>query len=94
MYIRKKKETSGFLNASLTLSNQMECKFCRVIHNDSSTIIQTSSGQTVYQCLSKIFIKKQIPWYKCDIYFHDEFQVVNFERYFIKQLKTKYNFFC
>ncbi len=53
----------------------MEGKFCRVLHNDSSTIIQTISGQTVYQCLSKIFIKKQIPWYKCDIYFHDEFNV-------------------
>ena len=63
----------------------MECKFCRVIHNDSSTIIQTLSGQTVYQCLSKIFIKKQIPWYKCDIYFHDEFQV-NFKNMFIKKL--------
>ena len=53
----------------------MESKFCRVFHNDSSTIIQTTTGQTVYQCLSKMFIKKQIPWYKCDIYFQEEFQV-------------------
>ena len=69
----------------------MECKFFRVIHNDSSTIIQTSSGQTVYQCLSKIFIKKQIPWYKCDIYFHDEFQV-NLKKFY---KKIKYNtIFC
>ena len=59
----------------------MEGKFCRVLHNDSSTIIQTTSGQTVYECLSKIFIKKKIPWYKCDIYFHYEFNVtiINFK---------------
>lgn len=53
----------------------MEGKFCRVIHNDSTTIIQAIAGQTVNQCLTKIFIKKQIPWYKCDLYFNDEFNV-------------------
>ena len=78
-----KKETSAFLNASLTLGNQVEGKFCRVIHNDSTTIIQAIVGQTVNQCLTKIFIKKQIPWYKCDLYFNDEFHVnFIFTKYF------------
>ena len=71
------KETSGFLNASLTLGNQIESKFCRVLcsNDGSSTMIQTIPGQTVYQALKKIFIKKQIPWYKCDLYYVDEYNV-------------------
>ena len=28
-------------------------------------MIQVQSGQTVYQALSKIFIRKNVPWFKC-----------------------------
>ena len=59
-----------------SLSNIIENKYCRVLCNDgSSTMIQVSPGMTVYQALTKIFAKKQIPWYKCDIYFVSDYQV-------------------
>lgn len=56
------------------MGNQVDGKFCRVLYSNdgSSTMIQTTPGQTVYQILKKIFNKKQIPWYKCDLYYVDE----------------------
>lgn len=70
------------LNTSLTLSSQIDGKFCRVLYtNDgSSTMIQTTPGQTVYQILKKIFNKKQIPWYKCDLYYVDENSVSDIQQ--------------
>ncbi len=67
------------MNTSLTIGNQVDGKFCRVLYSNdgSSTMIQTSPGQTVYQILKKIFNKKQIPWYKCDLYYVDENNVVD-----------------
>ena len=28
-------------------------------------MIQVAAGQTVYQALNKIFIRKNVPWFKC-----------------------------
>lgn len=71
------KESEIVLNSSL--SQQLDSKYCRVLYSNdgSSTIIQTLPGQTVYQILKKIFQKKQIPWYKCDLYYVDEEIVVD-----------------
>lgn len=59
-------DTSGFSNIT-GLVNQIENKYCRVLcsSDGSSTMIQVQSGQTVYQALSKIFIRKNVPWFKC-----------------------------
>lgn len=72
-------ETSGFLSLSGTLSNQIESKYCRVLCNSdgSSTMIQAIPGQSVYQALNKIFIKKNIPWYKCDLYFVGDYSQID-----------------
>lgn len=56
-------------------------KFCRVlcINDGSSTVIQIQNNaaiQTVLQALAKIYHKKQIPWYKCDLYFVHDYQVI------------------
>ncbi|CAF0915606.1 unnamed protein product [Brachionus calyciflorus] len=61
------------------LVNQLESKFCRVLCNNdgSSTMVQPVPGQTVYQTLSKIFHKKNIPWYKCDLYFVGDYKAVD-----------------
>ena len=74
IFVKKENNESFFSNSSLTIGNQVDGKFCRVLYtNDgSSTMIQTSPGQTVYQILRKIFNKKQIPWYKCDLYYLNE----------------------
>lgn len=60
------KDASGFSNIS-GLVNQIENKYCRVLcsSDGSSTMIQVISGQTVYQALNKIFIRKNVPWFKC-----------------------------
>ena len=65
------------LDTSANLTAHIENKFCRVLCNNdgSSTMIQAVSGQTVYQALSKMFNKKNIPWYKCDLYFVGDYQV-------------------
>ena len=40
-------------------------------------MIQASSGQTVYQALAKIFSKKGVPWYKCDLYFVGDYSIID-----------------
>lgn len=66
------------MNTSTALSNQFDGKFCRVLCNNdgSSTMIQAIPGRTVFQALSKIFMKKNVPWYKCDLYFVEDYQVI------------------
>ncbi|CAF0758450.1 unnamed protein product [Brachionus calyciflorus] len=65
--------------ASITLTNIIESKFCRVLcsNDGSSSVIQPLPGQTVYQVLSKIFTKKNIPWYKCDLYFVEDYSPID-----------------
>lgn len=76
----KEPNESFFSNSSLTIGNQVDGKFCRVLYSNdgSSSMIQTAPGQTVYQILRKIFNKKQIPWYKCDLYYLNENNVRDF----------------
>ena len=71
-------DIGGFINSG-TLCNQIESKFCRVLCNSdgSSTMIQANSGQTVYQALSKIFLRKSVPWYKCDLYFVGDYSLID-----------------
>jgi hypothetical protein len=38
-------------------------------------MIMVIQGQTVYQVLNKILQKKNIPWFKCDIYHIGDYQV-------------------
>lgn len=57
-------------------------KLCRVLcTNDGvSTVIQlpnNSNNLTVYQALAKIYNKKHINWYKCDLYFVDDHQLID-----------------
>jgi hypothetical protein len=40
-------------------------------------MIQAVPGQPVYQALSKIFHKKNLPWYKCDLNFVGDNQPIN-----------------
>lgn len=77
VYLFAAKDSNSFMNASATLSNQFESKYCRVLCNNdgSSTMIQAIPGRTVFQALSKIFNKKNVPWYKCDLYFVGDYQV-------------------
>lgn len=63
-------------NASASL--QLD-KLCRIFYNDgSSTMIIVKPGETCYQVLNKIIAKKNIPWFKCDIYFVGDYQVILF----------------
>ncbi|RNA12906.1 regulator of G- signaling loco-like isoform X1, partial [Brachionus plicatilis] len=61
------------------LNSKIESKFCRVLCNKdgSSTMIQPLPGQTVHQALSKIYIKKNLPWYKSDLYFVGNYSTVD-----------------
>jgi hypothetical protein len=65
---------------NLTISEQH--KLCRVLctYDGVSTVIQLSNTNslTVYQALAKIYNKKHINWYKCDLYFVDDHQVCFF----------------
>jgi len=72
-------DSSNLMNTSTALSNQFDGKFCRVLCNNdgSSTMIQAIPGRTVFQALSKIFMKKNVPWYKCDLYFVEDYQPVD-----------------
>jgi hypothetical protein len=40
-------------------------------------MIQVIAGQTVYQALNKIFIKKNVPWFKCDLYYVGDYQSID-----------------
>ncbi len=62
--------TNANPNASLQLD-----KLCRLFYNDgSSTMIIVKPGETCYQFLNKILSKRNIPWFKCDIYFVGDYQ--------------------
>jgi len=52
---------------------------CRVIclNDGSSTLVSPQAGQTVYQALSKFYTRKQIPWYKCDLYYVHDYQPID-----------------
>lgn len=50
-------------------------KFCRVGSSSSegsTSLIPIQSGIQVYQALAKIFNRKQLPWYKFDIFIANE----------------------
>lgn len=75
-------ENTKLLGVDSLLDNNFisdQHKLCRVLcSNDGvSTVIQvpTNVTQTVIQALSKIYLKKQIQWYKCDLYFVNDYQV-------------------
>jgi hypothetical protein len=62
------------LNANFSKFNTpLDARFCRIIckSDSSSTIVEINPNQSIYQNLTKIYNKKQIPWYKCDIYCAD-----------------------
>jgi hypothetical protein len=52
----------------------IDSKFCRVGSSceGSTSLIPVQSGMQVYQTLLKIFNRKQLPWYKFDIFMIDE----------------------
>lgn len=73
------------------LSSQIEGKFCRILcsNDGSSSMIQPLPGQTVYQAMNKILSKKNIPWYKSDLYFVGDY-TVNF--YLLKVFMKNFQF--
>ena len=68
---------STFKDNNFIVSEQH--KLCRVLcsNDGSSTVIQVqpslNNGTTVLQALAKIYHKKQISWYKCDLYFVSDY---------------------
>jgi len=52
---------------------------CRVIciNDGSSTLVNPQAGQTVYQALAKFYTRKQILWYKCDLFFVQDYQPID-----------------